>query len=164
MAGQVAIWKLKLGDAAQVIELPGGLHLADRITQVAFWRGDLVVAWWSGHVFCYRDGREVWRGGFQPESSAAFCTKAGTFFELDENKASGVFVAGDERVGFVDLKKGEWVTKKLVAENGTKVVVQGVCVSGQGVYIWIRDALKLVAVEWPGNIADNICAVIGNHE
>lgn len=159
MAGQVAVWKVERGTAAKVIELPEGLHLGDRITQMAFWRENLLVAWWSGHVFCYKDGTKVWRGGFEVESGVAFCAKAQTFFELDEKRAMGVFVAGDERVGFVDLAKGEWVTKKLVAENGTKVVVQGVCVSEEGVFVWIRDALKLVAVEWPKNIIKNMCTI-----
>lgn len=155
MAGQVAVWRVECGTAAEVIDLPQGLHLGDRITQIAFSQGNLLVAWWSGHVFCYQKGKEIWKWGFPVVKDTAFCGRSGTFFELNEKKALGVFVTGDERLGFVNLRKGKWIVKKVAGEKGGKVVVKGVCVSEHGVFIWAHDALELIGLDWPEEIVSN---------
>lgn len=154
MAGQVALWPAVGGEACAIVDVPNDVEPCDRITQVRFVTGGIVVAWWSGLLLRYaiheREVSLVWKMSGARRGVTGFCEVSGTFFAVGKgaNDGRAIVARGDAVIYFVDLATGKSLRRTVHSAAG-EVFVKGLCVSADGTFLWIRDARQLLQIEFP---------------
>lgn len=154
MTGQLALWPAVGREACAIVEVPKDVESYDRITQVRFVSGGIVVAWWSGLLLRYaireRTVDVVWEMRDARRGVMGFCEFSGSFFAFGNgaNAGSVIVARGDAAIYFVDLATGKSVRRTVRGATG-EIFVKGLCVSADGAFLWIRDARQLLEIEWP---------------